>query len=62
MKALVSMKLQPAFRSKLACIHKAEPVLVSAASSIHNRPVEIRQYLRYLRENRQYNFTKDFVY
>lgn len=62
MKALRSMPLQPTFRINPFSVHKAEPVLVPTESSAHMGPMEIRRYLRSLRENRQYNFTRDFVY
>ncbi len=62
MKAFTLMPLKAALGRNLGSVNKAEPVFVSATSSMHMRPVEIRRYLRHLRENRQYNFTRDFVY
>ena len=62
MKACTLIPFQATFRSNPVSVPKAEPVLVSTASEVHLRPVEIRRYLRFLRENRQFNFTRDFVY
>jgi hypothetical protein len=62
MKAFASLPLQSPFRINPVSMRLAEPVFVSTTSSMHLRPMEIRRYLRHLRESRQYNFTRDFVY
>jgi hypothetical protein len=62
MKALMQTKIIRSFMSKMASIHKTEPVLVSISSSTSMQPVDTRRYLRHLRENRHFNFTRDFVY
>lgn len=62
MKAFTLILLKPAFRSNQLPIREEESALVPAESSIQTRPTEIRRFLRNLRENRQYNFTRDFVY
>jgi len=35
---------------------------VAVESETHVRPVEIRQFIRDLRQNRQYSYSKNFVY
>jgi hypothetical protein len=61
MKIFTSIPSKPTFERIFFPLKKSESVSL-ATSSVPMRPVEIRRYLRELRENRQYNFTKDFLY
>jgi hypothetical protein len=57
MKTLASMPLS---RTLMRFFGKPAPVLVPVATDTYLRPVEIRRYLRNLRESRQYRPARDF--
>jgi hypothetical protein len=62
MKSLASMPFLPPFRDTKAYYHPEGPVPVSFGPSEPLRPVEIRRYIRTLRENRRFTFTHDFLH
>jgi hypothetical protein len=39
-----------------------QPKIITVDLSTQIGPVEIRRYIRFLRENRRYNITRDFIY
>jgi hypothetical protein len=61
MKALKSILLKLPIQMNLVLLRDADPEIISTASS-KMQLLEIRRYLRELRKNREYNFTKNFVY
>jgi hypothetical protein len=61
MKSLASMPLMPSFNNK-AYYHPEGPVPVVVESSEPLRPIEIRRYVRALRENRRFSYSNDLLY
>jgi hypothetical protein len=59
MKALAE---KPMNGNLLKLIRGRVPALVPVAESTYMRPIEIRRYVRNLRETRRYHFTRDFLY
>jgi hypothetical protein len=57
MKALASIPLS---RTLMKILNRPAPVLVPVETYTYMRPVEIRRYVRNLRESRHYRFTDDF--
>jgi hypothetical protein len=57
MKALASMPLS---RTLMKFFGRQAPVFVPVETDTYMRPVEIRRYLRRLRENRRYHLSNDF--
>jgi hypothetical protein len=60
MKYLISTPLRIIFGDNLFSVRKPEPVIVSSASSMPMRPVEIRRNLRHLRESRHYSLFREY--
>ncbi len=59
MKALLS---RPSNGNIMKILHRQVPVVVPVAGTAYMRPVEIKRYIRNLRETRHYHFTRDFLY
>jgi hypothetical protein len=57
MKALASMPLS---RTLMKILGREAPVPVPVATDTYLRPVEMRRYLRRLRESRHYHLSNDF--
>ena len=62
MKAYQINSFLSSFAREASSTLKTEPVAVSADTSRPMRPLEIKRYVRSMRENRQYNYSCDFVY
>jgi hypothetical protein len=57
MKALASMPLS---RTLMKILGRQAPVPVPVATATYLRPVEMRRYLRHLRESRRYRLSDNF--
>ena len=57
MKALASMPLS---RALMKILNRPAPVFIPVETDTYLRPVEIRRYLRNLRESRHYNYGDRF--
>ena len=62
MKALAPMPIEQNLDIPLDFLDKEEPSLVSGEYETYMRPVEIKRFIHNIRENRQYIYTKDFVF
>ena len=62
MKALMTVPASNLLTRILYSHLKPAPVPVPPDAAASLRPVEMRRYLRNLRETREYHFTRDFLY
>jgi hypothetical protein len=62
MKSVASMPFMPSFGNSKAYYHPEGPVPAVIESSEPMGPVEIRRYVRTLRETRRFAFTNDLIY
>ena len=61
MKALSSLPFQSSFDKVLKSMYE-EPVLVPVESEAYLRPIDTRRFIRNLRKQRKYNYSRDFIY
>jgi hypothetical protein len=62
MKSVASMPFMPSFKNNNAYYRPEGPIPAIVESSEPMSPLEIRRYVRTLRETRRYNYSNDLIY
>ncbi len=62
MKALSSVPLHSTLNKVLESLHHQEQIPVPLEATPYMRPIEIKRFIHHLRQNRRYEYTRDFIY